>query len=178
MIVELQGRKMMEEIVQRYSFLNENQFLIRDKHISEQDITTKFVLPMLSALNWDINKIQKEGSEVHEKAYREKSNVGKGLPDITLNSENGKIFVEVKKPPLGTQGISNLERYDDNNLVVLTSFEMTILYSRYKKNKPSPRRQFRFEEYVPEFRDLWHLLSNTEEGKHARAGFKATRHRL
>lgn len=176
MVSEPQGKKMMEKIVQRYSLVNRNSFLVKDKHISEQDITTKFVLPMLAALNWDTYKIRKNGPEVHEKAYREKSNVGKGLPDIILNSENGKIFVEVKKPPLKSQGTSNLERYGDSNLVVLTSFEKLILYCRYKKNKPFPRRELRFDQYVPKFRKLWHILSNTEEGKHARAGFKATRH--
>lgn len=176
MVLESQGKKMMEKIVQRYSFLDVNQFLIKDKHISEQDITTKFVLPMLAALNWDVYAIRKNGPEIHEKAYREKSNVGKGLPDIILNSENGRIFVEVKKPPLGSQGTSNLERYGDSDLVVLTSFEMFALYCRYKRNKPSLRREFRFEEYVPQFRELWHILSNSEEGKLSRAGYKASRH--
>ena len=88
MVTKKQGKRMIEEIVQAFSFVEENPNLIKDRHLSEQDITTKFVLPMLASLNWDIFRIDEKGPEVHEKAYREKSDVGKGLPDIILRSTN------------------------------------------------------------------------------------------
>ena len=177
MITKRLGKRMMEEVVERYSQymrLMKSQVL-GEGCLSEQDITTKFVLPFLASLNWSIYEVGMKGPEVHEKAFREKSNVGKGLPDIVLKSNNGTVFVEVKKPPLRSQGTSNLERYNDSDLIVLTSFNITKLYSRYKVNKPRLRFEFNVEQYVPEFDAIWHVLSNTDEGKQARAGYKATR---
>lgn len=90
-----QGKSMMEGLVKNYVFVEETLQFIKRGRLSEQDITTKFVLPMLEALNWNRYKFTVEGPEIHEKAFREKSDVGKGLPDITLKSENGTVFVEV-----------------------------------------------------------------------------------
>ncbi len=173
-ITEAQGKKAMEDIVRRYSSEDIIQ-LVKDHRISEQDITTKFVLPMLAALNWDTYRIDKNGPEVSEKAYKDKLDVGKGLPDIILKNANHRIFVEVKKPPLGFKGKSNLERYGDSELIILTTFGELALYCRSKKNKPYLWRSFESVDYVPKFRELWHTLSNTEEAKQARAGIKAHR---
>lgn len=166
---------MIEEIVERYRFVERTPDLISERHLSEQDITTKFVLPMLEALNWDIYAISVKGPEVHEKAFRQKSDVSKGLPDIILKSKNGTVFVEVKRPPLGEKEIANLERYGDADVIALTSFEDLKVYTRYKNNKPKLRFETGFERYAVEFDQLWHILSNTDEGKRARAAYKATR---
>ncbi len=143
--------------------------------LSEQDITTKFVLPLLKALNWNSFKITETGPEIHEKAFREKSDVGKGLPDIILRSENGTVFVEVKRPGEINKGVANLERYGDADIIVLTSFEDLRVYTRYKKDKPRLRENFNFKDYTAEFNKLWTILSNTAKGKDTRAAYKATR---
>lgn len=175
MVTKEQGKRMMQDVVERYRFIAKNPDLIKEGHLSEQDFTTKFVLPMLEALNWNIYAISRKGPEVHEKAFREKSDVKKGLPDIVLKSRNGTVFVEVKRPPLGERGFPNLERYEDADLIALTSFEDLRVYTRYKKNRPKSRYESDFEKYVAEFDQLWHILSNTDEGKRARAAYKATR---
>lgn len=166
---------MMKKVVERYSFVERNPTLIKERLLSEQDITTKFVLPMLEALNWNVYRVTSEGPEIHEKAYREKSDVGKGLPDIKLRSENGMVFVEVKRPPLSEKGMSNLERYQDADLIVLTSFEDLKIYTRHEKEKPRLRKKISFTEYVTDFDKLWNILSNTRKGKDTRGSFKATR---
>jgi hypothetical protein len=166
---------MIADVVKRYRFVTRNPNLINERHLSEQDITTKFVLPMLAALNWNVNEISEKGAEVHEKAFREKSDVSKGLPDIILTSMNGRVFIEVKRPPLGEIEIVNLERYEDADVIALTSFEDLKVYTRYKKNRPKLRFESDCEKYVAEFDELWHILSNTDEGKRVRAAYKATR---
>lgn len=175
MVSKKQGKLMMKKVVEHYSFVEKNPYLIKDRLLSEQDITTKFVLPMLEALNWNPLRITAKGPEIHEKAFREKSDVGKGLPDIVLKSENGTVFVEVKRPPLGRKGMANLEKYEDADLIVLTSFEDLKVYTRYKREKPKSRKRFSLKEYVTKFEELWNILSNTENGKDTRAAYKATR---
>jgi hypothetical protein len=167
-----EGRKRLSDVIERYSEALEKDTLSK---LSEQDITTKFVLPMLEAFGWDVLKVGKEGPEVHEKAFKDKSDVGKGLPDIRLSSSNGVVFVEVKKPPLKTENISNLFRYEDSDLVVLTSFEDLKFYTRYKKGEPKARSHFNHKSYLEHFDELWNLLSNTRKGKATRAAVKATR---
>ncbi|MDH5266454.1 MAG: hypothetical protein OEW62_02110 [Candidatus Bathyarchaeota archaeon] len=167
-----EAKKKLTEVVKRFSGITRKA--IKEK-LSEQDITTKFVLPMLETLNWNIYKITEQCSEVHEKAYREKPAVGKGLPDITLRSKNGTVFIEVKKPPLGKKGMANLERYEDADLIVLTSFEDLKVYTRYEKKKPKLRYESNYKTYVEKFDELWKILSNTKIGKSTRAAYKATR---
>jgi hypothetical protein len=171
-----EGKKKMEEVVKRFSDL-QNSFPLKEKSLSEQDITTKFVLQMFSALNWNLYRIDPElGPEVHEKAFKEKEDVSKGLPDVCLSSKYGTIFVEVKKPPLKLQGKSNLDRYEDADLIVLTSFEELAIYCRYRKNKPVIcRGPFHYTEYLKNFDEIWNILSNTEKGKNTRGAYRATR---
>ena len=175
MVTKDQGKRMIAGVAKRYRFVTKNPNLISKRHLSEQDITTKFVLPMLEALNWNVYEIGEKGPEVHEKAFREKSDVSKGLPDIILTSMKRRVFIEVKRPPLGEKEIANLERYGDADVIALTSFEDLKVYTRLKKNRPNLRFESNFERYVAEFDKLWHILSNTDEGKRARAAYKATR---
>ena len=166
MVSKNRGKFMIKKVVERYSFVEENPQLIKNRLLSEQDVTTKFVLPMLEALNWNRFEITEKGPEIHEKAFREKSDVGKGLPDVILRSENGIVFVEVKRPGEISKGMANLERYEDADLIV---------YTRYKKDKPRLREKVNFKEYITEFNKLWNILSNTAKGKDTRAAIKATR---
>ena len=92
-----------------------------------------------------------------------------------MRSENGTVFVEVKRPPLRRKGMANLERYGDADLVVLTSFEDLKLYTRYGTQKPKLRFESNFKGYVKKFDQLWNILSNTIKGKHTRAAYKASR---
>lgn len=167
-----EAKSQLQEIVERFSQIPKKT--IREC-FSEQDITTKFVLPMLEALDWNVYKVTDEGPEVHEKAFREKADVSKGLPDIMLRSENGTVFVEVKKPPLGRKGMTNLERYKDADLIVLTSFEDLKVYISYGRGKPCLREKLSYRGYIENFDLLWKILSNTREGKNSRAAYKATR---
>ena len=171
MISKDQGKSMMKKVVSRYSIVEDDTRLI--KSLSEGDIATKFVLPMLEALNWDIYKVTKKGPEVHEKAYRQKSDVGKGLPDITLKSENGTVFVEVKKPPLGEKGMADLGKYADADLIILTSFEHLKVCTRSRHK--SVRCELNYKKYPEKFDHLWKILSNTKEAKRTRAAYKARR---
>lgn len=176
MVSKEQGKSIMREVVDRYRSAERNPQLINERKLSEQDITTKFVLPFLEALNWDRYKISDDGEpEVHEKAFREKSDVGKGLPDIRLRSENGTVFVEVKRPGELKKGMVNLERYVDVDVIVLTTFKELKVYTRFRTERPRPRQTFNYHQYIPEFTQLWNLLSNSKKGKDTRAAFKATR---
>jgi len=171
MISKGQGKSMMKKVVGRYGDVEDHI-----KSLSEGDITTKFVLPMLEALNWDIYKVtKKHGPEVHERAFREKSNVDKGLPDIRLESQNGTVFVEVKKPPLGKKGIKDLRKYPDSDLIILTSFEDLKAFTRSRYKKPKVRYDSNYRKYLEEFDHLWKILSNTKEAKRTRAAYKARR---
>jgi hypothetical protein len=73
------GRKKLAKVVERYSDALEKNVL---RKLSGQNITTKFVLPMFEAFGWDMYKVTEKGPEVHEKAFRDTANVGKGLPDV------------------------------------------------------------------------------------------------
>ena len=53
MVTKDQGKRMIVDVVKRYRFVAENPNLISERYLSEQDIT-KFVLPMLAALNWNV----------------------------------------------------------------------------------------------------------------------------
>jgi len=73
---------------------------------SEQNLKTKFVVPMLQALNWDI---------YNAKEVREQKNFFGLLPDFVLTDEHGKIIlVEVKPPSAYRQLKKDLEKYRDN----------------------------------------------------------------
>ena len=61
MVSKTQGRAMIKSVVKYYGIVERNPHLLKDRLLSEQDITTKFVLPMLEALNWNRYKITEEG---------------------------------------------------------------------------------------------------------------------
>jgi hypothetical protein len=90
------GFRIMEETLKRYEMAEING-LMKDRTLSEQDITTKFVLPMLQALNW--NPFDVDGTpEIHEKGFRERDiitsvqkRVKEGLPDFSLRRKGSEV---------------------------------------------------------------------------------------
>lgn len=109
MVTKNKAKTLMKNVVKRYSFVEENSDLIKKNLLSEQDIPTKFILPMLEALNWDIYEILTEGPLVHEKGFRERDIDGTpqekakhGLPDFSLRCDYSSVpfFVEVKQPKI------------------------------------------------------------------------------
>lgn len=187
MVSKRQGKKMMEKIVERYTFLEKNRQLLKGRLLSEQDISTKFVLPMLEALNWDPLKITIDGPEMHEKGFRERNiegdvweKVSHGLPDFSLRGTYSKVpfFVEVKHPVTGALSLKDLPTYEDGHLVFLTSFKescLVVVGSRNKKNKYPKFTAISPKLYISEFDNLWKHVSNTKEADGTRRAIKATR---
>jgi len=179
---------MIKEIVERYRFVEENPKLITKRLLSEQDITTKFALPMLVALNWNAMRITENGAEIHEKGFRErdlegsaqeKAKIG-GLPDFSLRRKNSKIpfFVEVKHPSLKLNPEKHLNKYRDGHIVFLTSFKESQLVVIGKGRKKQVYTNFEACNptlYIEEFDNLWHHISNTKEAEGSRSAIKAWR---
>lgn len=182
------GRKRVLEIIKRWQRdVEKNPDLIKKRLLSEQDISTKFVLPMLAALNWDPLSITKDGPTVHEKGFRDRDlerttqdNVRGGLPDFSLTKEGSEIpfFVEVKHPSIHINQRTHLRKYRDGHLVLLTSFRESMLVRIGKNRKKEPCSVFTAcspELYFKEFDNLWKYVSNSPEGDAARAALKAWR---
>jgi hypothetical protein len=184
-----QGKSVMKEIVERYSFVEKNPDLIKKRLLSEQDMTTKFVLPMLQALYWDPLKIMRDGPEIHEKGFRErdieasaqeKARRG-GLPDFSLCGKYSKVpfFVEVKHPSKKLNLEKHLRKYKDGHVVFLTSFRESqlVVVGKGREKHVYPRFIARSPKlYVEEFENLWKHISNTLEAERTRRAIKAWRH--
>jgi hypothetical protein len=184
-----QGKSMMKTIVERYGFVEKNDYFTKKRLLSEQDITTKFVLPMLRALNWDPFKITREGPEIHEKGFRErdiettpqeKARRG-GLPDFSLRRVGSDVpfFVEVKHTCLRLNPARDLKKYRDSHLVFLTSFRESMLVRVGKNRKKEVCKKFVAcspDLYVSKFDNLWNYVSNSYEAEGARSALKAWRH--
>jgi len=186
MVTKEQGKRMIEEIVGRYRLVEDNWDLVKKRVLSEQDISTKFVLPMLCALNWDPLKIMPEGPEdqkgpeIHEKGFRERGVEG-GLPDFSLRSPSSKtpFFVEVKHPSLHLNLERALKKYKDGHVVFLPSFRESMLVRIGKNKKKEICKKFVAcspELYVKRFDNLWNYISNSYDAEDARRALKAWRH--
>jgi hypothetical protein len=179
---------MMEQIVERYTFLEENPRLLKGRLLSEQDMSTKFILPMLEALNWDPLKITIDGPEVHEKGFRARDIKGDvwekarhGLPDFCLRGTYSKVpfFVEVKHPVTGALNLRDLPTYEEAHLIFLTSFKescLVVVGSRNKRYKYEKFTAISPKLYISEFANLWKHISNTKEADGTRRAIKAVRH--
>ena len=189
MVSREQGKRMIKAIVERYGFVEKNPQLIKNRLLSEQDIATKFVLPMLQALNWDPFKIKPDGPEIHEKGFRvrdiegsaqEKAKKG-GLPDFSLRRTGSDVpfFVEVKHPIKHLNPKKDLKKYRDGHLVLLTSFKESKLVRVGKYGKKEPCKNFVAcspKLCVEEFDNLWKHVSNSYEAEGTRSALKAWRH--
>lgn len=168
------AKKTATELVSKYERIR-HRLIKPSRFFSEQDITTKFVLPLLGALGWDTYGAAKGRVEVKEKGFKGKK-AKHGLPDITLTDSRGKkIYVEVKKPWVRLNPKAQLRRYKrDSDVLLLTSFERSVIcaYGHGQIHKPKDC-EIKYTQYVARFNDLWNRLSNTQKGRDTRAGIKA-----
>lgn len=160
------GSKKIKEIMERYW---ENEPYIDD--FTEQYLKTKFVVPMLQALNWNIYDFQQ---------VSEQGNFYGLLPDFKLTDDHGKIvLVEVKRTSEYRQMESDLKKYRDNHYVrkeakvlLLTTFKESKICT-LGKLKGMRKLEISCSQYVSEFEKLWAYLSNSEEGFKTRTFEKA-----
>ena len=170
MVNKKQGLSIMKNVVKRYISAEQSPQLLKIPP-SEQDLKTKFVVPMLQALNWDIYNFGQ---------VRKQKNFHGFLPDFTLSDQHGKIILVEVKPPSTYRELENdLSKYRDNSdvrnealVLLLTTFgnsEICVL----GKEKGMRRLKLSYSHYIPEFDKLWTYLSNSEEGFKARTYEKA-----
>lgn len=168
-----EGRRRTKQIVRQYRKLEEWK-----NKLQERDITTKFVIPLLQALNWDIYGVTKCGFEVSEEGFP--GEIREGQPDIRLTSQTGKVvYVEVKRriPKNPTKILEEYHRYTAKSrntvFVVLTNFRKTFIFTKREKGLQQ-RAIFTVKDYIEEFDKLWQLLSNSPRATFKRGALKAT----
>lgn len=165
-ISRAEGLQKMMKVMDRYW---ENPSRISD--FSEQDLKTKFIVPMLKALNWNIYDVAevKEQKDFHGL-----------LPDFILTDKHGKIIlVEVKPPSEYGQLEMDMKKYRDKPVVrenaqmlLLTTFRNSRICALGKK-KGVRKIEIPCADYVTDFNRLWDYLSNSEEGFRTRTVEKA-----
>ena len=133
---------------------------------SEADVGSKFILPLLKALGWDITKLED---------VKEQRRTLTGVADYSLLNIGSisKIFLELKKFEEKLDGYRHvggkIKSYPQiaidyawqsrSDWAVLTNFEETRLYySRVKKPQDGLIFKLKFSEYLTDFDKLW-LLS-------------------
>ena len=170
MVSKKQGRLMMRRILERYSSLEKDRQL-RERPPSEQDLKTKFVVPMLQALNWDVYDFNQ---------VREQKNFFGLLPDFILSDDHGKIILVEVKPTSAYNELENdRKKYSDNPIVrkkaavvFLTTFKDSRICTLGKK-KGMRTMEISCSHYISDFDKLWNYLSNSEEGFKTRTHEKA-----
>lgn len=170
MISKKQGKSMMQEILKRYSFVEKDPGF-REWPLSEQDLKTKFVVPMLQALNWDIYDLNQ---------VREQKNFFGLLPDFQLTDVHDKIILVEVKPASSYDKLRNdLKKYSDNPeirkkaaVVFLTTFKDSRICT-LGKEKGMRTMEISCSHYIYDFNKLWNYLSNSEEGFKTRTYEKA-----
>ena len=170
MVNKKQGKLMMKEILERYSFVEKDQQL-REWPPSEQDLKTKFVVPMLQALNWDVYDFNQ---------VREQKNFFGLIPDFILRDDHDKIILVEVKPTSAYNELKNdLKKYRDNPIVrkkaavvFLTTFKDCRICTLGKK-KGMRTMEISCSHYISDFDKLWNYLSNSEEGFKTRTYEKA-----
>ena len=189
MIDVVQGKSMIKDVVERYDKLErEHPNFISDRKLTEQDIATKFILPMLEALNWNKLAIEDYGPEVHEKGFRERDIQGTsqekakkgGLPDFSLVGPYSRkpFFVEVKHPNIKLDKVKHLAKYRDGDIVFLTSFRESEFVRIGRNGEKEPYDKFIARSphlYLSRFDNLWQYLSNSKKGEGYRRAVKAWR---
>jgi len=164
----------LRELTERYrSILSEG----KEGEFSEGDVGSKFVLPLLSCLGWDIRKIEE---------VQEQKRTLHGIVDYSLNIEGRpKILVEIKKFTHNLddyQMIRGRKRtYPEQAMqyawemkvdwVVLTNFkELRLYYSLVKNPSEGLILKIKWNEFLERFEDFWliskdSVLSNRLEIK-------------
>jgi type I restriction-modification system DNA methylase subunit len=133
---------------------------------SEADVGSKFILPLLSALGWDVTKIED---------VKEQRRTLTGVADYSLYNVGGtaKIFLELKKFEEDLDGsrhvVGKVRSFPQIAIdyawqskadwAVLTNFEeIRLYYSRVKKPEEGLIFRLRYNEFLSKFDKLW-LLS-------------------
>jgi hypothetical protein len=133
---------------------------------SEADVGSKFILPLLSALGWDVTKIED---------VKEQRRTLTGVADYSLLNVGGtsKIFLELKKFVEDLDGsrrvggrVKNFPQITIDyawqsraDWAVLTNFEeVRLYYSRVKKPEEGLIFRLKYTEFLSIFDKLW-LLS-------------------
>lgn len=170
MVSKAQGKFMIERIAKRYRFIEENPEVLGEP-LSEQDLKTKFIVPMLQALNWDIYDFDQ---------VREQKNFYGFLPDYILTDKHGKIiFVEAKPPSAYRELENDLRKYSGNpnvrkkaSVILLTTFKDSKICV-LGKTEGLKIDEISYTHYITEFGKLWGYLSDSEEGFKTRTYQKA-----
>ena len=131
------------------------------KLYSESDTRTKFIMPLLQALGWNIYDI----NEVREGGYLDRSDVRKGLPDCILYvKEKPYIMFEIKRIGYGTvdkynivQNLLRKARRLKVKYAVLTRFCDLKIYNPINGKKILDIEGQR--DWEEKFHQLWTLLS-------------------
>lgn len=133
---------------------------------SEADVGSKFILPLLSALGWDITKIED---------VKEQRRTLTGVADYSLLNVGGtaKVFLELKKFEEDLDGSrrvgGKIKSFPQMAIdyawqsradwAVLTDFEeIRLYYSRVKKPEEGLIFKLKYNDYLTNFDKLW-LLS-------------------
>jgi len=157
------ARERVRQLVESYDYVVR---LGKKAEYSEADVGSKFILPFLSALGWDITKIED---------VKEQRRTLTGVADYSLLNVGGtsKIFLELKKfeedldssRRVGGKVKSFPQMAIDYawqsraDWAVLTNFEETRLYySRVKKPEEGLIFKLKYDGYLANFDKLW-LLS-------------------
>lgn len=158
-----QAKEKIQQLIENY-----NQIVSRGKksQYSEADVGSKFILPLLSALGWDVTKIED---------VKEQRRTLSGVADYSLLNigSTSKIFLELKKFDEDLDGYrrvgGRIKSFAQITIdyawqskadwAVLTNFEgLRLYYSRVKKPEDGLIFKLRYDKYVSAFDKLW-LLS-------------------
>jgi len=162
--VEDKAKSKIGELEQRFRDLGGKRGFF-----TEQDTSTKFIMPLLEALGWNIYDI----NEVREKGYLDSLDQKKGLPDCVLFIDN-EPYAVIEIKPIRFGNIDKelvvskiLQKAQDlkAKYAVVTSFRKTKIYS---PETGSEQANFFIEaicEYETKFEDLWKFLSKESARK-------------
>jgi len=156
-------RKVLDNRERRMSIETAEQVRDGKVHIfTEADVGSKFILPFLEALGWDVKNIDE---------VREQRRTLTGPVDYSLNvNKLPKLVVEIKRFDENLDGARIIrgreESYPEQAIryawhlkvdwVVLSNFKETRLYySHVRKPKDGLIFQLKHNEYIPSFKKLW-----------------------
>jgi type I restriction-modification system DNA methylase subunit len=147
------------DLVNRFEQVRASQ---KELEFSEADVSSKFILPLLDILGWDINDIE---------VVKEQRRTLSGPADYTLSvNRKPRLIVELKKFTENLDGYRDVhgrrETFPEQatryawhlkvEWVVLTNFKEVRLYnSYYKKPSDGLRLKINYASFVSDFETLW-----------------------
>jgi len=157
------AREKVQQLIENYDSVVRSG---KKAEYSEADVGSKFILPLLSALGWDITKIED---------VKEQRRTLTGVADYSLLNVGGtsKIFLELKKFEEDLDGTrrvgGKIKSFPQMAIdyawqsradwAVLTNFEeIRLYYSRVKKPEEGLIFKLKYNGYLTNFEKMW-LLS-------------------